>query len=299
MARVELLTAGWTEHPGAVARRGAGWAPVRFPALVALIEHPRGRVLFDTGYAPRVPRLLRRGIDRLYGTLLPVHLDPAQSVLAQLHARGLDATDIDWVVLSHLHADHVGGLLDFPAAQVVADPAAVAHAQGLRGPGRLRRGVVSGLLPGDLPHRVVDPVTLPVGRSGDFAPLGPAHDLFGDGELLVLPLPGHAPGHSSSPDERNVVCHTDSTSPAPPGRGHPDSSPTREERGSRPSAPASHKNDSHGDLPSLLHHGRNTDSCTCPAGFGHTDPSAEAATSDERRADHHATFGCQPVDTAT
>lgn len=209
MARVELLTAGWTEHPGAVARRGAGWAPVRFPALVALIEHPRGRVLFDTGYAPRVPRLLRRGIDRLYGTLLPVHLDPAQSVLAQLHARGLDATDIDWVVLSHLHADHVGGLLDFPAAQVVADPAAVAHAQGLRGPGRLRRGVVSGLLPGDLPHRVVDPVTLPVGRSGDFAPLGPAHDLFGDGELLVLPLPGHAPGHLGLAVRTQSAAHPD------------------------------------------------------------------------------------------
>jgi len=207
MARVELLTAGWTEHPGAVARRGAGWAPVRFPALVALIEHPRGRVLFDTGYAPRVPRLLRRGIDRVYGTLLPVHLDPAQSVLAQLHARGLDAADIDWVVLSHLHADHVGGLLDFPTARVVADPGAVAQAQALRGLGRLRRGVVGGLLPPDLLRRLVDPATLPVGSTDDWAPLGPAHDLLGDGELQVLPLPGHAPGHLGLAVRTHVPAH--------------------------------------------------------------------------------------------
>lgn len=193
--RVSLLTAGWTTHPAGIARRGAGRAPVRFPALVVVVEHPDGVVLFDTGYAPRVRTAMSRGIDRVYGRLLPVHVEPDASAAAQLAARGVDPARVRHVVLSHLHADHVGGLRDFPAARVVTDPGAVAVARAARGFGRLRRGIVPALLPDDLEDRLLDPRTLPEAPGADLAPLAGARDLLGDGRLLVVPLPGHSAGH--------------------------------------------------------------------------------------------------------
>lgn len=194
--RVSLLTAGWTTHPAGVARRGAGRSRVRFPALVAVLEHPDGLVLFDTGYAPRVRAAMTRGLDRVYGALLPVHVPPGASAATQLAAGGLDPADVTHVVLSHLHADHVGGLRDFPAARVVTDAGALAAARRARGFGRLRRGLVPALLPDDLGARLLDPVTLPLAPdAADLAPLTGARDLLGDGRLLVLPLPGHSTGH--------------------------------------------------------------------------------------------------------
>lgn len=193
--RTHLLTAGWTTHPAGVARRGAGRAPVRFPALVAVVEHADGVLLFDTGYAPRVRAAVSRGLDRVYGALLPVHVTPEESVAAQLAARGVAADDVTTVVLSHLHADHVGGLRDFPGARVVADRGAVALARSARGVGRLRRGLVPALLPADLPDRLVDPGDLPPADQADLAPLAGARDVLGDGRVLVLPLPGHSAGH--------------------------------------------------------------------------------------------------------
>lgn len=193
--RVSLLTAGWTTHPAGIARRGAGRAPVRFPALVAVVEHPAGLVLLDTGYAPRVRTAMSTGLDRVYGRLLPVHVTPDDPAAVQLARLGLDPRDVTHVVLTHLHADHVGGLLDLPAARVVADPVAVAQARAARGFGRLRRGLVPALLPDDLEQRLLDPAGLPPGSDDDLAPLSGTRDLLGDGRLLVVPLPGHSTGH--------------------------------------------------------------------------------------------------------
>lgn len=191
--RVHLLTCGYTSARAGIARRGAGWATVRFPALVAAIEHPDGLVLFDTGYAPRVVEALRHGADQVYGWLLPVHVEPGEAVVAQLAALGLTAADVRAVVLSHLHADHVGGLADLPGTRVVTDARALAAARARRGLARVRTGFVPGLVPSGTD--VVDVTGLPVVDEPALAGLGPVRDLLGDGRLLVVELPGHLDGH--------------------------------------------------------------------------------------------------------
>lgn len=194
--RLTLLTAGSCRHPAAVARRGAGWAPVEFPSLVAVVEHPvHGVLLLDTGYTERYRSATRRLPDALYGGLLPADVHREETVVAQLDRLGIAPEDVRTVVLTHLHADHVCGLADLPRARVVLDVPAWRRHTARRGLARLRRGFLPALLPGDLPDRVLDVAGLPVAGDAGLAPLPPARDLLGDGSVLVVPLPGHTDGH--------------------------------------------------------------------------------------------------------
>jgi glyoxylase-like metal-dependent hydrolase (beta-lactamase superfamily II) len=83
-----------------------------------LVETPAGRVLVETGIGERVGDKVR--------TMRRVEGDP---VLPALRRAGFDPASVDVVVLSHLHFDHAGGLLDaegrraFPRATVVAQRA--------------------------------------------------------------------------------------------------------------------------------------------------------------------------------
>lgn len=96
---------------------------VQIPVPCWLVRTGDGTILFDTGLSPRaVPGLLRNDpVARFTDDDLLVH---------RLDALGLEAGDIDVVVLSHLHYDHAGGAELFAAhAELVVqrDEYAFAH----------------------------------------------------------------------------------------------------------------------------------------------------------------------------
>jgi 4-pyridoxolactonase len=75
--------------------------PVRFPVYGVYIDHPEGKFVFDTGY----------DLDHV-NKVLPFELPeqtPEQTVPAQLEKCGVKPEEIDFVVNSHFHFDHVGG----------------------------------------------------------------------------------------------------------------------------------------------------------------------------------------------
>ena len=193
---LSLLQAGYCLHPGFVVARGAGLRPLRFPALVALIDHPTaGPVLFDTGYAPRVLDATHRLPYRVYRWLTPMHVGPEETVAAQLRARGIAPEDMRHVVLSHFHADHTGGLFDFPNATVHATAEAWDAVKSLTGARAVRSAVLPQLHPPDLSSRLallnqknLRPLPAEWGIESD------AYDVLGDGSLWGVPLPGHATG---------------------------------------------------------------------------------------------------------
>jgi 4-pyridoxolactonase len=79
---------------------GAG-NPVRFPVYSVLIEHTDGLFMFDSGY----------DLD-LVNAVLPFELPEQtaeQTVPGQLAKCGYAPEDVDAIINSHLHFDHVGG----------------------------------------------------------------------------------------------------------------------------------------------------------------------------------------------
>lgn len=203
---VTLVHAGQVTVPAALAVAGGGLAPLTLPARVALIEHPvEGRVLVDTGWAPRVRTAPIAPARAIYPRLVPFEVDDATCAAGRLRALGVPPDSVRHVVLTHLHADHVGGLADFPAATVHAHPAAWDHVQAGCRLALARHGVFPELLPADLAARLhlhaPDVAGAPLhDLGGERVPerasraLGGAVDLFGDGAIRLVALPGHAPG---------------------------------------------------------------------------------------------------------
>ena len=172
------------------------WTDPR-PINVYVIEHRDGLVLFDTGqdrasvtdpgYFPR------SGLTGLiYRRLARFHIDPDQTLTARLAAIGHDIADVQTAVLSHLHQDHIGGLPELGHADLVLDQR---EWQSLRQPRPEMRGLLSKHI--DLPGLRWRPVTPEPTNDPDLAPFTAAHDLFGDGSLVLLPTPGHTPGSLS------------------------------------------------------------------------------------------------------
>lgn len=195
--RLHILKSGACRHPAASTRAGASLRPAVYPALVGLILHAsEGAILFDTGYDPAFFAATRSFPERLYRWTTPVDLSPGEAAVDQLARFGLKPQDVRAVVVSHFHGDHVAGLHAFPEAALYC---ARAGLEQVKQPGRIarvRRGVLSALVPEALAKRARFFEDLPrVALGPDLQPFGDGADLFGDGSLAAVELPGHCPGH--------------------------------------------------------------------------------------------------------
>ena len=166
-----------------------GWSEETLPVNAFLVEHPAGLCLFDTGQTARARNPGYHSRWHPYLRLARFELGPEDELAAQLAAAGFAAADVRWIVLSHLHTDHVGGVGSFPAAHVLVSTREWKRAQAISG--RLR-----GYLPQHWP-RGIEPECVDLER-------GP-HDVAGDGTLEMMPLPGHTPGHAGLLVERRVL----------------------------------------------------------------------------------------------
>ncbi|KAJ9638633.1 hypothetical protein H2204_004109 [Knufia peltigerae] len=184
------------------------------PSLAFLVVHQdaetnrKTRIVFDLGIRRDTKRYIEP-IQRHIDTRQP--LDTLPDVTASLAAGGLTPEDIDYVIYSHVHWDHVGEPRDFPRSTFVIGNGAQAL---LQGGGSLRGShsfFESDLLPEGRtielsnPYEEVEEQTKKrqepaSGPDFDqewkpYANLPRVLDLFHDGSLYIVDAPGHLPGH--------------------------------------------------------------------------------------------------------
>jgi glyoxylase-like metal-dependent hydrolase (beta-lactamase superfamily II) len=136
--RMWALPGAMVDIPRSMLMLGAEPVPVTIPTSSFLIEHPKGLVLFDSGCNPKI-------LDdpvAYWGPMaagMPFKWTRQETLDKQIERVGYKTSDVKYVVLSHGHLDHAGGLAYFPEAKLSPAPASCAMPTGLTriGAGRL------------------------------------------------------------------------------------------------------------------------------------------------------------------
>lgn len=130
-----------------------------------LVRHMDHYLLWDTGFAAAI-----RGKPNDWGPLVAT-LD--KTIPEQLAVLGVKPEQITAVGISHMHGDHTGQARDFPGAKLIVGKGDFELTKGDNDPFGPWRG---------------DAAKLQLMHGGDI-------DVFGDGSVVALNLPGHTPDH--------------------------------------------------------------------------------------------------------
>ncbi len=149
---------------------------IKIPVYQVLVDHPAGKILFDTGCHPEA--MNGRWPEGLWKAF-PYTYTPEERLENQLKKIGFTPKDIGTVVQSHMHLDHAGNLGLFTHAKVYVH----------------RKDLEYGLL---LTHQNPNPATHGAYVKADLEV--PCHFIPVDEDLELLSgvrlitLPGHTPG---------------------------------------------------------------------------------------------------------
>lgn len=161
------------------------------PVYAWVIEHPEGLIVVDTGASAAATDAAYFTCQTGRAHRLPWSGRPRFQVTADqemgpgLRRLGLSPTDVRWVILTHLHPAHAGGLAHFPHAEVLVSRQEY-EGQRRRPVGALPCRWPVGFTPRllDYPHSTV-------------WPFPGAYTLTQAADVHIIPTPGHSYGHQS------------------------------------------------------------------------------------------------------
>lgn len=160
-------------------RQWTDWMPIS----VWVIEHPEGVIVIDTGETEQATRsgYYQAGDAFFYGSFLRFALTKDDEVGAQMKGLGILTSEVRWVIQTHLHGDHMGGMGEFEKAEFFLSN--VDYPQS------------TGALPYHYPDWLSPTFssfsTDPIGGFKGSQPITKAGDVF------IVPTPGHSLGHQS------------------------------------------------------------------------------------------------------
>lgn len=174
---------GWRRRLRAIADRH--WTEP-LPIYAFAIEHPEGVIVVDTGENARASQ--RGYFPRWHPGVRAFRewVEPEQEIGPQLERLGIRAADVRWLVLTHLHTDHAGGLHHFRDSEILVSRTELEFASGRRG--RLRGYVANRHWPAWFNPTLLELEPEP------YEPFPQSLRLTKAGDVTLVPLPGHTPG---------------------------------------------------------------------------------------------------------
>lgn len=160
------------------------------PVSVYLIEHPKGLILVDTGWhrdmspegvydkAAQIKSLGSRVLYNVNQGQIPL----GEAVDEQLATMGIKPADLDYVLLTHLDCDHANGLRAVKNAKHIIVAQEELDCARKNGFIRYKKKWWEG----------VDLQTIE--WNGTEGPAQKSFDLFGDGSIKMINIPGHCDG---------------------------------------------------------------------------------------------------------
>lgn len=155
-----------------------------------LVRHPAGDLLIDAGNSSHFnqdvgiyPFWLRLKLESLAG-----QLNPDVPLPEMLRRAGEDPAKLRWAILSHVHLDHAGGLMDLPHLTVLMtrEELLFANDPSAQAKGYVLAAYTKALPKPSAPTLQFEPKPYEIFDESD--------DLYKDGSVVVVPLRGHAPG---------------------------------------------------------------------------------------------------------
>jgi len=191
--KLYLNNAGFCLAKESHAIKGGSNTDIKFSALYGLIYHEQqGWILFDTGYTKRFYKATKYFPNKIYALLTKVSIESNQEVKEQIRNFNLNCSDIKHVIISHFHADHIGGLKDFENATFYCGRKAFIQAKNINRYFGFTKGVLKSLIPDDIEKRLT--FIEDIGKPLHDDIFNFKYDLFNDSSIFCYDLPGHAEG---------------------------------------------------------------------------------------------------------
>jgi N-acyl homoserine lactone hydrolase len=185
LSRLPVIEVCWLETG-----RAFGEGPFSMTASGLLVRHPLAHVLIDGGNSSRFDQeadafpFLMRQIMRT----VPGRLKNRISLPDALREVGESPASVRLLLPSHAHLDHVGGYEDLPRIPVLLSDAEMEYLSD-------RTARSTGAVIPEQARLLLDGRARPLQfRSGPYEVFDQSLDVYGDGSIVVVPMPGHTPG---------------------------------------------------------------------------------------------------------
>ena len=184
-----LFHCGWFRVPRGAFEKSGGFDLARMPFLCGVAYHTElGPIVVDAPFGHEGPT----NAGEVVGSFLRKAGQKFRrewAIVPRIEQLGFRPSEVDHILVTHLHWDHSGGMKELAHGQFWIDALEWEHANSLSAADAMR----SGYVPAD--YRALAPRVRQMEIGAD-AEISRGLDVFGDGSVEAVPLRGHSPGHT-------------------------------------------------------------------------------------------------------
>ena len=182
---LSVIETGYAKTPEAFVYRGGSLFKTRKLSHVSiLIQHPKGTFVFDTGLGSEIEGQFHDHFSFIDRQLFK--FTKLKSLVETLNENNFNPDSIDFIIPTHLHFDHAGGIKDFdhPTVWTTKEEYDHAFSEEATPPAFIKEQYEAAFIKWKFME--FDTITYEI--------FNESYDVFEDGTVVLVKLPGHTKG---------------------------------------------------------------------------------------------------------